>query len=145
MNKKPPVKSEQARQPSPALHQLEVHHQSWQGPLPPPEQLAEYNAVHPGFAERIIRMAEQEGEHLRAREMLETEAYLQQCEMEVFKAKEDVRLQHKGQTFAFIFAIGAGVATYMLAMAGHDWVAGILGGTSLVSIVAAFLRNKTQK
>jgi len=142
---KPPVKPEQARQPSPTLHQVEVRHQSWQGPLPAPEQLAGYNAVHPGTAERIIRMAEQEGAHLREREMLETKAYVRQYETEEWKAKANVRLHHIGQALAFVFAIVCVVAAYNLAMADHDEVAGILGGATLAAIVVAFLRNKSQK
>ena len=33
------------------------------GPLPAPETYAQYNEVHPGAAERILRMAEKEQDH----------------------------------------------------------------------------------
>jgi len=38
---------------------------SFSGPLPPPDLLAEYEAVVPGLADRIVRMAEDEGGHRR--------------------------------------------------------------------------------
>jgi uncharacterized membrane protein len=36
------------------------------GPLPPPELLREYDKIAPGCAQRIIGMAEKEGDHRRA-------------------------------------------------------------------------------
>jgi uncharacterized membrane protein len=36
------------------------------GPLPPPAILRDYEAVIPGLGERIVRMAEKEGDHRRA-------------------------------------------------------------------------------
>ena len=37
--------------------------ENFQGPLPPPELLREYNDVLPGAAERIVTMAEQLAQH----------------------------------------------------------------------------------
>jgi uncharacterized membrane protein len=36
------------------------------GPIPPPDQLAKYERALEGLADRIVAMAEQEGEHRRA-------------------------------------------------------------------------------
>ena len=44
--------------------------QSFSGPLPPPQVLASYDQILPGCAERIIKMAEEQGLHRRA---IETE------------------------------------------------------------------------
>ena len=63
-----------------------------------------------------------------------------------YRRKELVRLN----TLTFIervggiisgFAIGctALFTSYHLAMAGHDWVAGVIGGTTVVGLVSAFL------
>lgn len=41
-------------------------HQSFTGPLPPPKLLSEYDQVLPGLAERIVKMAETEGNHRRS-------------------------------------------------------------------------------
>jgi len=56
--------------------------------------------------------------------------------------KAAVRLQHVGQACAFLFATGSVIAAYKLAMAGHDVVASILVGTTLATIVIAFLNRK---
>ena len=101
---------------------------SWQGPLPPPAQLAQFNEVVPGCAERIIRMAEQEGEHSR--------------EVQMRAVKATVIGQYIGQAFALLLAAGAMIASYFLAMADHDMVAAILGGTTLTTVVLAFLQRK---
>jgi Predicted membrane protein (DUF2335) len=42
--------------------------ESFAGPLPPPALLAEYEQALPGLAERIVAMAENEGNHRRAME-----------------------------------------------------------------------------
>jgi uncharacterized membrane protein len=47
---------------------MSVSLRSHKGPLPAPEQFREYEAIYPGAAHRIIRMAEDEGEHRRNRE-----------------------------------------------------------------------------
>ena len=49
-----------------AFFALEI---GWQGPLPPPQQLAEYEKVHPGLAERIIQMAERQQNHRHQKDM----------------------------------------------------------------------------
>ena len=45
-----------------------VRRQSFAGPLPPPALLQEYDQVVPGLAERIVVMAESEGDHRRRTE-----------------------------------------------------------------------------
>lgn len=35
----------------------------YQGPIPPPEVLEKYEKISPGFADRIVKMAEIEQEH----------------------------------------------------------------------------------
>lgn len=55
----------------PSAQELSVDQQShsgallsmWQGPLPPPAVLEEYDRIRPGAAERILVMAEKEQQH----------------------------------------------------------------------------------
>lgn len=72
--------------------------QRFQGPLPPPAMLAEYDQALPGCAERIVKMVEAEGEHRR------------DCERRMVRA--GVRLSHIGQAMAF------GIAMCTLGLAG---------------------------
>ena len=48
--------------------QGEIQQSTFLGPLPPPEVLAKYEAINPGFANRIVAMAEAEGDHRRNQE-----------------------------------------------------------------------------
>lgn len=100
--------------------------QSWHGPLPPPQQLAEFDAITPGLADRIMKMAEQEGEHSRT---IQRRALM-----------GTIITQIVGQVFGLLLASGCLFASYKLAMADREWVAAILGGTTLTTVVLAFLR-----
>lgn len=42
-----------------------IHEASFEGPLPPPALLRDYDTALPGLGERIVRMAETEGDHRR--------------------------------------------------------------------------------
>ena len=44
------------------------HRQAYSGPIPDPDSLAKYEQIQPGFAERIMKMAEDEALHRRANE-----------------------------------------------------------------------------
>lgn len=48
---------------------LQIHKESsYSGPIPDPESLAKYEQISPGFAERILSMAEEEARHRRRNE-----------------------------------------------------------------------------
>lgn len=53
------------RQPRILAGTFEVAATAFVGPLPPPDALAMYERAKPGLADRIVRMAEMEGEHRR--------------------------------------------------------------------------------
>jgi len=89
------------------------------GPLPPPGALAAYEQIHPGSADRIIRMAEAQSGHRQ--------------DLERHVIQGNVTAQARGQWFAFILgaiAIGGGVG---LAATGHS----LEGLASLVTAVTA--------
>lgn len=102
--------------------------QSYQGPIPPPAMLAAFDDLKPGLAERIIRMAELEGSHSR---MVERRALNGAIVVELM-----------GQVFGAGLAILCLWASYELAVAEREWVAAILGGTTMTSVVLAFLRRQ---
>lgn len=101
--------------------------ESWSGPLPAPEKLEGFERVVPGSAERIIRMAEQEGEHVRS--------------SEAFQIRHMVISQYLGMLFGFLIAAGGLSAAVFLAVNGHPWVAGMIGGVSLATIVGSFVKR----
>ncbi|TNW23707.1 DUF2335 domain-containing protein [Xylella fastidiosa subsp. pauca] len=106
---------------------MSLTHSSWSGPLPAPDQLAHFDAVVPGAAERIIKMAEQEGEHSR--------------EVRMLTVKAVIGLQRAGLISALMVATLGLCLSFFLGITNHDAVAAILGGTSLTTVVIAFLRK----
>ncbi len=101
------------------------------GPLPPPEELARYNEIIGFGAERIFKMAEDQSVHRRQIEAKVVDAQIRQSD----------RGQHLGFVVAVVFLGGALWVTF----AGHDAVGGILGGTTIVGIVTAFVTGKWQQ
>jgi hypothetical protein len=62
--------------------------------------------------------------------------------MEASNARFTVRDTHIGQILAGLYALGAfGVTAYAI-FAGAYWVAGILGSSTIVGGIAAFLRRQ---
>lgn len=91
--------------------------------------LAAYKVIDSGLPDRIVTMAEQNA----ATERRTTER------SQTFSLVAELA----GRFFAFTFAAGALVAAVVLALQGHDTVAGIIGGTTIVGVVAALITGKS--
>ena len=117
---------------------LVVRREAAFGPLPDPVTFQQYDAVLPGAAERILAMAEQNAQH--GREM--DKAILQaQVELE----KDVTKTQRLGQLYGLaVTAAVLGVTVYALAH-GHEIAAAILGGTTIVGLVAVFVRGREKQ
>ena len=108
-----------------------THAQSFEGPIPPPSVLEQYDKISPGAAERIIRMAESEVEHRHhlTRRHLESEI-------------TEARL---GQILAFligVFTIGCG--TYA-ATHGAELAGGFIGTGGVIGLVTTFILGRKRK
>ena len=69
------------------------------GPLPPPQILAQYEQITPGFANRVMTFAEEQQRH--------------RIELESQVIPETINTSKRGQVFAFIIALVAlGVMAY---------------------------------
>ncbi len=107
-----------------AITKVEASSLSFQGPLPPPQILNNYDQIVPGSAERIISLWESQVRH---RQELEKKAI-----------ESDIKQSHYGATLGFIiaiFAIGAGT---FLAYIGRptEGLAAII--TALVGLVGVY-------
>ncbi len=113
------------------INQLTVT-EHFQGPLPAPKHLRQYNEIVPGAAERIIVMAEKEQEHRHSSEDLDLSAAIKQVT--------------RGQWMAFILAIVfAGIAVW-LTLSGFEVAGSVVFGSTIVGIVTAFIvGNKKTK
>lgn len=108
------------------------------GPLPPPELLAGYEQVCPGGADRIIRMAEAEGEHRRRMEEKMFDAQVEFMRRGYFEGR-------LGQIFAFSIAVIFLVGGSYVAIRGEPWAGGLFGSVGIASIVSAFIWGRTNK
>ena len=96
-------------------------------PLPPPTMYRRYNEVLPGSADRILSMAEKEQDRRIGRE-----------NEDLHRASQR---DHLGLWLGFLIATLALVSSGLLAMSGHDWVAGIVGCTVLAGAAAGLIRE----
>lgn len=95
------------------------------GPIPPPHILEKYEAILPGAAERILAMAEKNSAH----------------QIEIDKAIVDGKLKElsTGQKLGFYIAILALCAAVVCSIYGDSETARIMGGSTIVGLVVAFL------
>ena len=104
----------------------------FQGPIPPPSTLEGYERVVVGSAERIISMAEKEQSH---RHDMDKE----NVSIEKTYLNNERNRDRLGQWFgAGISLFSLSLATY-LAIHGQPVVGGIIGGTTVVALVTAFV------
>lgn len=106
----------------------EVQAESYSGPIPHPKILQGYNDVQPDFPERIVSMAEKEQDHRLECEKLMVEGTISETK--------------RGQWFAFAIAFLFLAGSIWLGLEGHDWLAGVLGGSTLGVLVTVFLVGK---
>lgn len=100
----------------------------WKGPLPPPAVIEEFRRLVPDAPERIFQQWEQESAHRRAYEQKALDAAV----------KRDAR----GQISATIFALSALAVSAFALWMYQPWVAGTIGGGTIVSVVGAFLYRR---
>lgn len=108
-----------------------IKQESFSGPIPHPELLQKYEIVQPGFAERIVGMAERQLDHRIS------------CEDKMIDGL--VSESRRGQWFGLIVAIMFLIASVLLIILDHEVVGGILSGGVLVALVAVFVTNRPLK
>ncbi len=108
-----------------------VQQTSFSGPIPHPDTLHGYDLIIPGAAERILAMAEADAKHQREIEMAALNA-----------AKSEVRL---GQWLGFIIGLAALGTSLTAIILDAEVVAGIIGGTTVVGLVSAFIFGRIKQ
>jgi uncharacterized membrane protein len=100
----------------------------FQGPLPPPSLLRQYNDIVPNGAERIFKRFESQGEH---RQFLERTAVTTQ-----------LRQSGRGQWFGLIIALFGLALSGFMAYLGFEIFASTLATTTIIGLVAIFVKGK---
>jgi uncharacterized membrane protein len=101
---------------------------SFEGPLPPPQMLAEYDRLIPGGAERLMKLVENQASHR------------QQQEARLVKA--ETSLSMRGQLIGTGLCLFFGLIGWHLSIHGHDGVAGLLFSTTILGLVTVFVLGR---
>jgi uncharacterized membrane protein len=98
---------------------------AWEGPLPPPEIIRQYNEIIPNGADRIMKMAEAEQSHRHT------------VDQKVVNSLSDENT--RGQWFAFLLAISVlGIAAYLFSI-DKDGAAVALVTADFLVIAGSFI------
>jgi uncharacterized membrane protein len=118
----------------------QIHTQSiYQGPIPSGDEMLKYAQIDPEFASRVIAMAEKESEHRRQIESAINDANIANS----YKSLEyNARLHLKAQWFASGTTVIALLVSLGLSAYGNFWASGIVGTTTIIAIISAFLYQK---
>lgn len=104
--------------------------QLYSGPLPPASELARYEQVLPGAADRIIAMAEKQLTH--------------RTEYEYAAISSQIKLEKLSRILAFLFAITGLVCAVVVAFFGFENLAIGIAVTTIGTVVASIVTRGAQ-
>jgi hypothetical protein len=84
-------------------------------------------------------------DRLREKVELAHELALSQLELSRDWMREQGKLSARGQWMATVLAILCIVASVVVTLLGHDWVGGVLGGSTVVSLATVFIVGQATK
>ena len=105
-----------------------IRQEAFFGPIPPPKAMAEYEALLPGSADRILSMAEKQQEH--------------RISLEKLAVSSDLSQNKRGQMFGFIVFLIALAAGILFAFKGWVPLATTFLTGTMVSIIAIFVLGR---
>lgn len=103
---------------------------AFSGPIPPPEQFAQYEKILPGSADRILKMAEKQQDH--------------RIEVEKEAISKSLSHNRRGQTFGFIAMLLMLGLAVLFVFKGMKWWAGIIGTVTIATLVTLFISGNVQ-
>lgn len=98
---------------------------SWASPIPPPDALKQYDAILPGSADRILKMAESQTAH--------------RIQLEKKVVGGDSTRSYLGIVSALIISLAIIAASVYLISKGYSWEGVSLIGIDLVGLVFVFV------
>lgn len=107
-----------------------IKEEAFEGPIPPPSLFREYEAILPGSADRILKLAEAQQSH--------------RIEIEKSAVKSQMKQGERGQLFGFaIFLIGIAL-TVLFILFDMKTFAGIFASGTMAVIIGLFLLGKRE-
>ena len=145
---KAPSGNQQARELRFQAHQ--ITHSA--GPVPPAEEIARYEQVMPGAADRIFAMAEQEQQHRHQAESEQNAANARIADANIRASDSNVRAQdasiaeiRRGQWMAFLLGLAFLAITMTLGLRGHELAASALGLGGVAAVATVFIKVRSKQ
>lgn len=110
---------------TPAIIRGQIHLARFEGPIPPPETLQQYENVLPGSAERILKMVENQSLH---RQEMEKRLIGARCRDSLW-----------GIVAGVIAVLAFATVAWYAIIKGHPTAATFLGTGTIVGIVSVFI------
>lgn len=103
-----------------------VHQEArYSGPIPLPAMLADYEAILPGSADRILAMAENQSAH--------------RIEIEKIAVNARARDSLLGIVAGFLIGVSALATSAFVIVNGHTFAGGLIGTSGLAGLVGVFI------
>ena len=119
---------------SPSQANLVVQSSTYKGIIPDPASLGNYEKIHPGLADRIMKLAETSMAHeIKMAEMI--------APAQVTIMKDSPVAVKRGQWFAGIISLAAIIGAVVCALLNQPVIGTGLGLAPLSGVVAHFLRT----
>lgn len=126
-NKTPANHTHTVKREAPKTKSVSVQ-TAYSGPIPPAQELANYNNVVPNAAERILQMAEKNQQH--------------QIDIETLALNSARKEARRGQIFAVLITVSAFFSSIAAMIMGFPSVASVIGGITVVSLAIAFIKGR---
>lgn len=110
---------------------IAVAQSTYSGPIPDPVSLEKYENIKPGFADRIITMAENEAKHRH--------------EIETFMVQKSSRVSTLGVVFAFISVVIFGLLIFYALYKGSDVATLGVAIGAIASVAGIFIVMRSRK
>lgn len=113
-------------------HDIEIVSAYWEGPIPPPDVMRQFEDVVPGFPERIMRMTEERASH---RIQIEAE----RVQIEKIVVIGESKRAYLGVASAFILSLlMIAIGAYAIIW-GNPWVGVAVIGADIAALAAVFI------
>lgn len=111
--------------------------QTFEGPLPPPSFLKQYEDALPGAADRILVLAESQTSH-----RIDLEKRLVEAEIDDGKKNRDER--RLGQWLGFAICLVAIISGATISAMGQPYAGVLIGAVGLTPLVSTFITGRKE-
>lgn len=128
---------------------IRIEQSTFVGPLPPPDVLEKYERLHKGLVDRIVTMAEKEGDHRRGQEQRQLQSDIDARQFALESDRQTVnqgfKIQRRGQDYALAVVVATLLAAAYFVYLGHELGGGLLGVGGIVALAYVFIHGHKPK